>query len=309
MTIVYGKVPHPGFLDRPIAKPAGFGQDNLGKRSVKGVVWHRMIGSLWGTDQYFRLSTTGALTDYGVGVEAQDGADNDGVVIRWNNPLGYQSGWASGRVIAPYGDGQAFVNKYGIDAVNRDQASIEISGLTYDVPLSEKSRQAIAALTAYWADQYKIPWDKFPISNQDGFSFVRWHQEFTGPAEKLCPGKVVMDETPDLIKRTAAILKQYQEGTVADPAPTPPPVTDIYPLGMDDAIAKMLFGSVKGDDGKTYRYDPKGTISTMWRDHGRAAGVWPALVAVRNFDTRTYFVFADGWVLWRSGTKAYGELK
>src|SRR5690349_21671191 len=182
MTVTFGNVPHPAYLDRPIQKPDGFGQNNLGKRSVKGVVWHRMIGSLWGTDSYFRLSSTGALTDYGIGVLAQDGADNDGLIIRWNDPLGYQSGWASGPVNQPYGDGLAFINKYaksdpiGVNVVNRDQVSIEISGLTYDVPLSDKSRNAIAALTAYWADQYQIPWDKWPIAPQDGFSFVRWHQ-------------------------------------------------------------------------------------------------------------------------------------
>jgi len=308
MAITFGLVPHPGYLDRPIVKPAGFGQDNLGKRSVKGVVLHRMIGSLWGTDQYFRLSTTGALTDYGVGVEAQDGADNDGLILRWNNPLGYQSGWASGPVNGAYGDGLAFVNKYGINGVNRDQASIEISGLTYATPFSEKAKNAVAELMAYWADQYKIPHDKFPISDQDGFSFVRWHQEFTIGTGKVCPGQVVMDATNDLIARAAAIMKQYQEGTVAPPDPTPPPPTK-YPAGMDADIAKMLFGSVKGDDGKTYRFDAAGTISGMWLDKGKVSGYWPEIAAVRHFDNRTYFVFRNGWVLWRAGTGAYGELK
>jgi hypothetical protein len=213
VAITFGKVPHPAFKDRPITKAEGHGQNDLGQRSVKGVVWHRMIGTLWGTDAYFRFDTTDALTDYGIGVEAQDGATNDGVIIRWNDPLGRQSGWASGPVNGAYGDGLAFVNKYGVNGVNRYQASIEISGKTYDVPLSEKSRQAIAELTAYWADQYQIPWDTWPISDQDGFSFVRWHQEFCIGTGKVCPGQVVMDETNDLIERTRAVLKKYQEST------------------------------------------------------------------------------------------------
>jgi hypothetical protein len=242
MTITFGKVPHPIYEDRPITKAEGMGQNNLGKRSVKGVVWHRMIGSLRGTDTYFHRPDTKALTDYGVGVAAQDGAADDGVIIRWNDPLGSQSGWASGSYSsAAYGDGAAFTEKYGINAINRDQASIEISGLTYDVPLSEKSRNAIAQLTAYWADQYGIPWDVFPIAPQDGFSFVRWHNEF-GPdnGAKRCPGSVVMQETSALIERTRQIMKAYQVTAAAeDPAPTPKPpsyAVSVLPEWWDRAL-------------------------------------------------------------------------
>jgi len=214
--LVYGKVPHPPFLDRPIQKPEGAGQNNLGQRTVKGVVWHRILGTLWGTDSYFR-GPVQALTDYGVGVQATDGDAHDGEILRWNNPLGHQSGWASGPVSAPYGDGAAFVDKYGIDAVNRDQVSIEISG-NYDTPLSEKARQSIVGLTAYWADQAKIPWHEFPNIPGDGFSFVRWHQEYTIGTGKVCPGPQVMGETSALIQRVAGVLKQYQAGgTVPKP--------------------------------------------------------------------------------------------
>ena len=305
MAITFGQVPHPAYLDRPIVKAEGAGQNNLGKRSVKGVVWHRMIGTLWGTDSYFRMANVDALTDYGIGVAAQDGAGNDGVIIRWNDPLGSQSGWASGPVSSPYGDGKAFVDKYGINAVNRDQASIEISGVTYDVPLSDKSRHAIAALTAYWADQYQIPWDEFPIAPQDGFSFVRWHQEFCIGTGKVCPGNVVISETSALIDRTKAILQDYQEGATVPPAPQP----DIYPDGMDLGIARMLFGGVVGDDGRNYKFNPDGTISTQWLDRGKAGDGFPELVRVRRFDNRTYFVFSDGWTLWRTGNGAVKELQ
>jgi hypothetical protein len=221
VTLAFGNVPHPAYEDRPIAKPEGAGQNNLGQRSVKGVVWHRILGSLWGTDTYFRQDNVDALTDYGVGVLARDGAAADGQILRWNDPLGIQSGWASGRVSAPYGDGAAFINKYGINAVNRDQASIEISG-DYTTPLSDKARDAIVSITAYWADQYEIPWDVFPIAPQDGFSFVRWHQEFTIGTGKVCPGSVVMGETSALIERVKQILKSYQ--VVDAPEPPKPPL-------------------------------------------------------------------------------------
>jgi hypothetical protein len=216
--LVFGKVPHPPFLDRPIQKAEGSGQNNLGQRTVKGVVYHRILGTLWGTDSYFRSPSVQALTDYGVGVLATDGAAHDGEILRWNNPLGVQSGWASGPVSSPYGDGAAFVNKYGINAVNRDQASIEISG-NYDTPLSEKARQSIVQLTAYWADQAKIPWNEFPIIPGDGFSFVRWHQEYTIGSGKICPGPQVMNETSALIQRVAGVLKSYQAAGTTVPKP------------------------------------------------------------------------------------------
>lgn len=213
----FGNVKHPAFADRPIVKPEGAGQNDLGQRTVKGVSWHRMLGFLWGTDTFFRRDDINALTDYGVGVGGHDGVNHDGEILRWNDPLGRQSGWASGVFSsAAYGDGLAFANKYGVNAINRDRASIEISG-NYDTPLTEKSRQAIAELTAYWADQAKIPWNVFPIVPADGFSFICWHNEF-GPdfGQKVCPGSVVMNETSALIERTREILKAAQtNGTVA----------------------------------------------------------------------------------------------
>ncbi len=216
--IVFGNVDHPRYQERGITKPENAGQNDLGQRRVKGVVWHRILGSLWGTDGYFRQAGVNALTDYGVGVAATDGAERAGHILRWNDPLGRQSGWASGSYSSyAYGDGAAFVNKYGIDAINRDQASVEVSGdqLT---PLDEAARDAIAGITAYWADQYEIPWDQFPIAPQDGFSFVRWHEEF-GPdnGQKRCPFDVVKHETPALIERTRAILKAAQGGTALPP--------------------------------------------------------------------------------------------
>jgi hypothetical protein len=239
--LTFGKVPFPPYHDRPITKREGVGSDNLGKRSVIGVTYHRMLGSLNGVDSYFRQPATAALTDYGMGVAATDGADLDAVVYRWNDPLGYQSGWASGKVIAPWGDGLAFVNKYGANAVNKLRASIEISG-NYDTPISDAVKQRVAEISAYWADQCQIPWNVYPIRPEDGFSFVCWHQEFTGPQEKVCPGAVVMNATNDIIARTAAILKQYQTQAVVIP-PTPKP---------DKYAAPVTYPWLSQDDGKVH---------------------------------------------------------
>jgi len=236
--LVFGRVPHPPYIDDPITKSPGMGQDNLGKRSVKGVVWHRMVGQLRSTGRYFKFPTTYALTDYGIGVAAVDGEADDGVIMRWNDPLGHQSGWASGSYsAAAYGDGLAFVAKNGINAINRDQASIEISG-NYDTPLTESARNAICHLTAYWADQYRIPWDAWPIAPQDGFSFVRWHQEF-GPdnGTKVCPGSVVMRETSALIERVRGILKTAQMVEAKPPKPAPVYTAAELPEWWEESLA------------------------------------------------------------------------
>lgn len=225
----FGNVKHPDYQDRPISKKEGQGQDDLGQRTVKGVVLHRIVGTLWGTDTYFRGPGVYALTDYGVGVGTADGAAHDGEILRWNDPLGRQSGWASGPYNGAYGDGLAFANKYGIDAINRDQASIEISGY-YDTPLTDAARAAIAGIIAYWADQAHIPWDVFPITPADGFSFVRWHQEFTLGSGKICPGPVVMGETSALIEQARQIMRVAQTGgkPVRPPAYATPEVPDWF---------------------------------------------------------------------------------
>jgi hypothetical protein len=283
VSVTFGRVPHPAFQDRPITKPEGVGQNNLGKRSVKGVVWHRILGSLWGTDTYFRRSDVKALTDYGVGVLATDGTANAGVILRWNNPLGYQSGWASGSYSAfhAYGDGAAFAKKYGINAVNRDQVSIEISGFQ-TTPLDEASRNAVAALTAYWADQYGIPWNVFPIAPQDGFSFVRWHEEF-GPdlGAKKCPFDVVKRETNDLIERTRAILKRWQENPEIElpeeePQPDPEPEKHTIPDGHTFESLRRLYGRfIDPTTGIEERFDLNTAPSQVWLAYGKKSGLWP----------------------------------
>lgn len=228
MTLTFGRVPHPRYQDRLIiTRPEGDGWDDLGKRTPKGVTWHRMEGNLVGTDQWFRMVGSGnGLVDYGIGVGPIDGGTRAGVIYRWCDPRGTMTPWASGPYQHAWGDGRSFVEKYGktsgigSSVLNRDRVSIEISG-QYTTPLDNPSRDAIAGLTAYYADQYQIPWDKFPIHPNDGFSFICWHNEFNG--DKACPGDVVKGETDDLIERTRAILKQHQ--TSSGPAATtaPPP--------------------------------------------------------------------------------------
>jgi hypothetical protein len=240
--LVFGQVPHPDFLDRLIPDNRNRCWDDLGQRTVKGVVYHRQLSALnLGTENYFNGLPPGGfaacpedprdptyfnwggcrgLTDYGVAHNSVN--QIAGEIRRWNDPTGQahpgvsanRAAWASGPVSQPYGDGKAFLDDNGGDrnVVNRDQVSIEISGF-YNDPVENACKDAVAALSAYWADQFGIPWNDYPTVPGKHYSFVRWHQEYTIGTGKVCPGKVVMDATDDIIHRTALILKKYQTGS------------------------------------------------------------------------------------------------
>lgn len=304
MPLTFGRVPHPAFQNRQITKAENVGQNNLGKRTVRGVVLHRMLGTLWGTDTWFRNPAVRGLTDYGVGVASIDGADNDGAILRYNDPLGYQSGWASGIVDRPYGDGLAFVLRYGINAVNRDQASVEISG-DYETAFSEKAKNAVAALIAYWADQYKISWEAFPIA-PEGFSFVRWHQEFTIGSGKICPGPVVMNATDDLIERARAIMKRYQMTEPKPEKPSFPKTGPIPPIdGTDhhfhDAVWYACERQVKVKAKTLGRFASIGTGAKKAAEDLKQGASFKAVFVVHG-SRESYWITKEGYRIPMSGT-------
>ena len=142
MPITFGRVAHPPFRDRLIPNAQTTAWDDLGQRTPVGVCWHTMVGTLWGTDTYFRTGAP-ALTDYGVG-GATDGPNWDGVILRWNDPRGRRSGWANGGSDGLEGDGPLFVRTRGVAAINRDLVSIERSdGANPATPVSAKQAESI----------------------------------------------------------------------------------------------------------------------------------------------------------------------
>jgi hypothetical protein len=295
--IVFGRVPHPPVEQRIVSNSRAW--DSLGPRTIRSVAWHRMYGSLWGTDGYFRgEAVERALTDYGVGVTATDGAANDGKILLWNEPRGTRSPWANGPVSNPVGDGAAFVQRYGKAGVNRDITAIEISGTSGATPVSPKARLSIVAITAYWADQYKVSWETFPqIPSEGNRSFVIHHGEINGDKRDSCPGSVVEDITGELLRAVKARLKSYQlEGIPAPPPrPDPPPAPVIvYAPGVDAAMAARMFDSVDGEDDLTYQFNPDGPISKAWIEDGLRTQEWPAIEAVWVYPDRKYYRFKGG---------------
>ncbi len=211
--LTFGRVPVPkNFRESQVLDRENHAWDNLGQRALRGIVYHRMLGTLAGTDDWFHSGQAQGLTDWGID-------HNTGEILRWNDYLGRGSAcispnrapWASGPWNNVPGDGMKFVTKFGVNGINRDLSAIEISG-NYDTPLSEAGIQAIVALSAYLADVAKVPWDTYPIVPATGLVFTYWHNEFCGKATKICPGPVVERATPDIIARTAALLKKFQAG-------------------------------------------------------------------------------------------------
>ena len=54
MMSTFGRVPLPSILIRDIPSNINTAWDDLGPRTIRAVVWHRMLGSLGGTDTFFR---------------------------------------------------------------------------------------------------------------------------------------------------------------------------------------------------------------------------------------------------------------
>lgn len=316
MTLTFGSFPHPGFSDRLITnKPEGVGWNNLGKRKPYSITLHRMIGSLWGTDAYFRDPTVAALTDYGIGCAAMDGADNAGVILRWTDPRGYVTPWASGPVSSPYGDGLCLINFFGYyDAANKNAVSIEISG-NQTTPIDDFTYGELSKLCAYWADQMAVPHDSLTETPQTHCSGFTWHEEYTYGTGKECPFDVVKGFTNQLINDTGVLLAPYQTGgSQPEPSPEPEPPDENandeeeerYPAGMSEQLASRLYASVTVN-GVTLGYDYDHAIECRhWLNRYKATvpsgkdytyGTWPFLVeAIHRGSGNVAFTWSDGHV-------------
>lgn len=303
--LVFGRVVHPPFVDRLVPDAQNRAWDDLGPRNPVGVCQHSMLGTLWGTDGWFRRGAASrSLTDYGVG-GSTDGEALDGVIFRWNDPRGRsatvpidgqpmrvsanRAGWANGGTDGLEGDGPAFVRTLGIAAVNRDLVSIERSdGGVVGTPVSARQLDSICALTAYWFDQARVPWDRFPFNPAAGVVTHMLHREF---AKKACPFSQVNSRIGEIQERVRQILKAAQTGDGAQPGQDG---ASAWPNGYDEAGLADRFGTLvrRNPDGTEtrFRFDPKGPVSNAWVARGASEGL-PLL----DLPTaQTWWVLRDG---------------
>ena len=206
--LVFGKVPPPNnYTPRFIAPGVNTAWDNLGPRRDRGIVLHRMLGTLDGTDGYFRREARAkALTDFGIGL---------GKVYRWTTPGASVAPWASGPADGVRGNAKLFLDRYRADPVgtsvfNRDCRSVEIAG-NYNDLVPEGDYTRLVEIVSFIADAFRIPYPNWPRNN-DGVHCLLGHSEIT--AQKPCPGKVVYDLMPTLIEDVRERLRSYQEGSI-----------------------------------------------------------------------------------------------
>jgi len=62
-------------------------------------------------------------------------------------------------------------------------------------PVSDVTVEAVAAISAYWADQARVPWDGYPRNPHTGLVYTYWHTEF---AAKRCPFDAITMERFEL---------------------------------------------------------------------------------------------------------------
>jgi hypothetical protein len=210
----FGRVPKPAnYVEHILAPGVNTAWNNLGPRIPRGLILHRMIGTLLGTDSYFANEARNrALTDFGIG----KGADGrHGRIVRWTQPGANVAPHASGPADGIDGDGTAFWNRYKSDPIgtsifNRDCESIEIEGLAYTSPVPDADYQALVELVAWRVDAWlKIPYTRWPLNN-DGVHCLLGHEEVTD--QKPCPGSVVYGLVPRLITDVRDRLRTYQTG-------------------------------------------------------------------------------------------------
>jgi hypothetical protein len=228
-----------------------------------------------------------------------------------NVPGNTPSGWASGPISVPYGDGKLFNDIYPL-LVNVYGESCEVLGhfnqpgtnITWDDPVEEPAIQWLIRWIASRAHDYGIPYYDFPvIRSERGRSYVTWHEEYTFGTGKVCPGPIVKALTPRLINDARAVMKAAQTlgtDTINPEQPDAAPDGLPYPEGIDGGILALAFG-VLTQGTKRFSFNPAGVISKAWYKRGKETGSWPFLFDhfVDTENGREMFFFSDGSQIYR----------
>lgn len=201
-----GKTPFPPYQERLLPPKIGAGMDRGATKRSGATWWHRMVGTLRGTDAYFRLEWVKASTHWGIG-GSLDGAD-DGVIFQWvkmGDPL---IPWASGPWRDPgYGDGAKYVDEFGVYGINAYGDSIEFSGMT-DTPMTVLQWQKGIWLSAAIAHDGGL--------SSDEFLWNMHHREACQPSYKDCPFPAVYKHTDAYQRGIAATMAHYEGKRVED---------------------------------------------------------------------------------------------
>lgn len=287
-------------VEAPVTKQYPGQGYSVGSRNIVGLVEHETQGVMTGPDrQRFFSCPNGercndALVDFGI---AQNGK-----IYRFQDPfttnrIPYASGGSASAITQTARKATAQMgNPAG--GVNAIYAAVEIEK-NRGAAMNPAQIEATARLLAYICAMNEYPADdwKYPEVLRNNVPTSTNHSDLYTSTN--C--RINDDDRAKFEARCTELLRAYYANVIPDSdeeePTTPPPPPEIIP-GVDLAIAKRLFGSVKGEDGRTYSYDPNGSVSTLWRDRGVATGMWPRLEEVWSYtDGRRYFLFEDGTVI------------
>lgn len=328
-----GLIPLPTHTKRFVDKVNGVGMDIFAQKRPQypgRSRVHRMQGTLWSTDAFFRMDSTAALTD--VGIDHQTGECLIWVPF-WDTHV---VPWASGPVKEPYGDALCNLQHnplpaIGVNLANWGGVSLELSGffaqpgtnVVADSPWSDKSKHVLAEFIASLAHDAGITYDKFPYDS-DGCSVVTFHEEWIGKpgtgnipsTSKHCPGDVVMAAIGGVINTAQGIMKAAQTDGESPMPPKPKPGI-AYPEGVDEVTARSAFGRWKDPKtGKVYAFDPNGPVSRLWLDLAVATSPQGQPMQLPEIDhvqfrseggkpnQKPYFFFSNGWIIYKKSAKA-----
>ena len=162
------------------------------------VILHTMVGSLWGTDAYFRQGGYG-------GTESHFGVGGDGTVLQWTD--------LDCRADANY---EANHRAISIETADKGEDFPAWSGS--NVPAwTPQQVEAIARIVAWCCARYDIPCVLVPDS-RPGRRGIGYHRQGIDPwrvsggeqwstsAGKVCPGNRRIAQVPAVIDRARAIL-------------------------------------------------------------------------------------------------------
>jgi hypothetical protein len=203
-----GKTPFPPITIRPLPDKFGNGMDRGTRKRTGNTVAHSMLGTLDGSDAYFRRSDVAASTDYGIG-GSLDGIKN-GTIYQWVDVHSNRIPWASGPWHYPgYGDGLKYFQTYGIYGINAYAESIEMSGQQSTVVTTEQWQKFVWLVAAINHDAGR---------SADEFFWSMHHREFCTPSYKDCPWPRVYNYTNEYLKAISDLMLSYEGKTISDHA-------------------------------------------------------------------------------------------
>ena len=179
--LVFGRVPKPPMTVMIVPKGASgqTGWFQCPPRHNVGFMAHETQGVASGQWYYDFFSCPNgercrdALVDFLI--------DQQGVIFMFNDPEGTRAPWANGGGALQSGglegDGVAYVNYFGLAAVDTKTISCEIVK-NHDAPMTAKQIISLGKLFAYYADRDQQPWTNWPaIAKYNGTRVYLNHYE------------------------------------------------------------------------------------------------------------------------------------